>query len=359
MTSIRKSRVGRALSYSLLAAMVLGLVPCGLAIADGPGRMRTVLLFGVADQSASGMVELPKIATDALQMAVDQVATLECTEFSSTSPVVRRAVSDGRVLPTQIELGPADARDAIAIGRSLGVDTVVMASIQSYRSTPAPRSVEVIIAGQAYDVKPNYNEEAGDPVDQPQVAQAFGVVGSSRKLPGYSGSDRPLAREAVDEAAYRIARVLSGANISEVAKPRPAQKQKDKGSKILAYLAAIGLIAWLVSESGGDDDGGPDPGAMPPTVLPVEPEGTDTIRLHWEAPTGTSLTVLRYQIQRRVDQGQWSFFGVGNSSADIDRSALSFADFDVEAGRSYEYQIRAVYTNQAVSVWVPFVGITL
>ena len=48
------------------------------------------------------------------------------------------------------------------------------------------------------------------------VAQAFGVVGASRKLPGYGGSDRPLAREAAEDAAYRVAKVMGGASISSV-----------------------------------------------------------------------------------------------------------------------------------------------
>ncbi|MBP8951019.1 MAG: fibronectin type III domain-containing protein [Armatimonadetes bacterium] len=359
MTAIRTSWWGRHISYALLATMVLGLTPLCAGTADAQGRNRTVLLFSVSDESASGLPELRKVATDSLQMAIDQLAQLECTEFSRTSPLVRRAAAEGRVLPTQLELGPSNPRDAVAIGHALNVDTVVLASIQSYRSTQQPRAVEVIISGQAYDVKPNYDEEAGDPVAKPQVAQAFGVVGTSRKLPGYQGSDRPLAREAIDEAAYRVARVLSGATISEVAKPTPKAAKKSSGTKILAYLAAVGLLAYLVSESGGDDATGPSPDAVPPTVLPLQVEGTDTIRLRWQEPTGTSFTVLRYQIQRRVNNGEWSFFGSGGSSADVSRTATEYPDFGVTTGNSYSYRMRVIYTNQKVSEWVMFQGITL
>lgn len=359
MTSIRTSWWGRHVSFALLAAMVLSLAPMCAVTAGAEGQNRTVLLFAISDDSASGLPELRKIATDSLQMAIDQLPQLECTEFSRTSPLVRRAAAEGRVLPTQLEVGPSNAREAISIGYGLNVDTVVLASIQSYRSTQQPRSVEVIISGQAYDVRPNYNEEAGDPVAAPQVAQAFGVVGTSRKMPGYQGSDRPLAREAIDEAAYRVARVLSGATISEVAKPMPKAKKKSSGTKILAYLAAVGVLAYLVSESGSDESSGPSPDAVAPTVLPLQVEGTDTIRLRWQAPTGTSFAVLRYQIQRRVDNGQWSYFGTGGSSVDVSRTATEYPDFGVSSGHSYSYRMRVIYTNQKVSVWVPFEGISL
>ncbi len=359
MTLIRTRWYGRAISYALLAAMLLGVAPCTLSSAHAGAKNRTVLLFAVADESSSGLPELQKIATDALQMSIDDLKGLECTDFSPTSPLVRRALAEGRVLATQLQTGPTSVPDAVELGYALNVETVVIASIQSYRSTQQPRSVEVIISGQAYDVAANYNEEVGEASSKPAVAQAFGVVGTSRKLPGYRGSDRPLAREAIGEAAYRVARVLSGATISDVAKPTPTPKKKHKNRKILTYVLAIAAIAWLVSESGGDDDAGPSADALPPVPQPLEPEGTDTIRVRWEAPSGTSFEVLRYQIQRRVDDGDWSFFGAGNASADVDRAARSFADFDVATGHSYAYRIRVFYTNSKFSQWAYFQGIAL
>ena len=359
MSSIRTSRWVRATNYIVLAALVASLSPLAVGPAQAQQAVRTVLLFPVGDESASGLPEIRKIATDSLQMAIDELRELECTEFARNSPLIRRAATEGRVLPTQVETGPTDPREAISIGFALDVDTVLMASIQSYRSTQAPRSVEVILAGQAYDVKPNYDVEAGEPVQRPTVAQAFGVVGVSSKLPGYTGTDRPLAREAIGDAAHRVAKVLSGATISEVAKPRPAPKKKSKTGRWIGYVAAVGLLAWAVSSLSGEDDARPGPDHIPPMPLPLQVEGVSTIRISWEPPTGTALQLLRYQIQRSVNGGAWSDFGPGGASRSVDRAETSYPDFDVATGNSYSYRIRAVYTDGRTSHWVPFAGITI
>lgn len=360
MSSLRKSRHARALSYFLLVALVLPLTPLAVPAALAQqAPTRSLLLFPVTDESSSGRPELRKEATDALQMALDNVKGIECTEFSHTSPLVRRAEQEGRLLPTEVESGPSNAREAIKIGYALGVDMVIVASIQSYRSPDNPRSVEIILAGQLYDVKPNYDVEAGDPVEKPVVAQAFGVVGASRKLPGYKGSDRPLAREAIEDAAYRVAKAVGGATISQVIAPRPPAHKKSKLTNVLGALAAIGLIAWAVSSSGGTSDTGPSPDAIPPTALPLQVEGTDTIRVRWIAPTGTALTILKYQLQRSVNGGAYQYFGDSSSSADIASGSTEYPDFNVAPGNSYAYRIRVVYTNQKFSNWVYFTAVGL
>jgi hypothetical protein len=360
MSSLRNSRHARALSYFLLVALVLPLTPLAVPAAVAQqAPPRSLLLFGVTDDSSSGRPELRKAATDALQMALDNVKGIECTEFSRTSPLVRRAEQEGRLLPTEVESGPSNAREAIKIGYALDVDMVVVASIQSYRSPENPRSVEIILSGQLYDVKPNYDVEAGDPVEKPTVAQAFGVVGASRKLPGYKGSDKPLAREAIEDAAYRVAKAVGGATISDVTAPRPAAHKKSKLTSILGALVAVGLVAWAVSSSGGDSDTGPSPSAVPPTALPLQVEGTDTIRVRWVAPTGTALTILKYQLQRSVNRGAYQYFGDSSSSADISSTTTEYPDFNVTAGNSYAYRIRVVYTNQKFSSWVYFTAVGL
>jgi hypothetical protein len=343
----------------VLVALVLPLLPQATFTACAQDEVRTILLFQVTDESSSGPPELQRTATDSLQMAIDAVSGMECTEFSPSSALVRRAVAEGKILPTQLETGASDPRTAISIGYALAVDTVVVASIQSYRSTQKQREVDVILSGQAYDVKQNYDVESGEPVAKPAVAQAFGVVGTSGTLPGYRGSDRPLAREAIEDASYRIAKVLGGASISEVAKPKPKARKKSSVTKWLAIAAVVGLLAWAVSSSGNDGVAGPSADAVPPTPLPLQAEGTDTIRVRWNPPTGTTWTILRYELQRSVDGGTWSWFGPGNASRYIDRTATEYPDFDVSAGHSYRYQIRAVYTNSKYSYWAAFTGVTL
>lgn len=361
MSSIRTSRRGRMLCYVLVAAMLLPLLPCASCFAQAQERGRTILLFRVVDETSSDLPELRKLATDAIQMAVDAVDGLECSEFSRTSPLVRRAILEGRVLPTQVEAGPSSPRDAVSIGEALGVDTVLLTSIQSYRSTTEPRSVEVILSGQAYDVKENYDQEAGEPKREESIApvHAFGVVGTSRRIPGYEGSDRLLAREALNDAAYRVAKVLNGASISEVSQPKPEPKKENRATKWLAVAAVVGLLVWAVSSAGHQDKTGPSDDAVPPTPRPLEVQGTNTIVARWDPPTGTSFEVLRYELQRSVDNGGWTSFGSGGDSANIDAGTTQYSDFDVAAGHTYAYRIRVVYRNSKYSNWVSFSGVSL
>ena len=82
---------------------------------------------------------------------------------------------------------------------------------------------------------------------------------------------------------------------------------------------------------------------------------SNAIRLFWQAPVPTELTLLRYQIKRSINNGAWHYIDQGNADA----SRTSWPDFDVTAGNSYQYRIRAVYTNQAVSdPWSVFNRIT-
>ncbi len=356
MSSFRRIRRARGLTYLLLVAMLAPLLPAMLPPARAAEQTRAILLFPVTDESASGVSELRKVATDALQMAIGALKSMECTEFSRSSPMVRRAVAEGRVLQTQVESTVTDPREAIRIGHALNLETVVMASVQSYRSTEEPRSVELILAGQAYDVKPNYNEQAGEAVQKPVAAQAFGVVGTSRKLPGYKGPDRPLWREAVDDAAYRVAQVLNGASMSEVSVPRPSKK----GSSIAKWIAigaAVGLLAWAIGSSGGKGTSGASPDAVPPTPLPLQLEGTTTIQISWTPPTGTSYTILQYQLQRSVDGGPYSYFGTGGQTQSLAATTTQYPDFGVTSGHSYSYRIRVFYTNSKFSEWAYFAGV--
>jgi len=361
MSSIRKCRRGRMLCYVLVGAMLLPLLPCVAPAAQAQERGRTILLFPVTDETSSDLPELRKLATDAVQMAVDAVEGLECSEFSRTSPLVRRAVLEGRVLPTQVEAGPTGPRDAVSIGYQLGVDTVLLTSVQSYLSTTEPRSVEVILSGQAYDVKENYDAEAGEARREESIApvHAFGVVGTSRRIPGYEGSDRLLAREALSDAAYRVAKVLNGASISEVSQPKPEPRRESRTTKWLAVAAVVGLLVWAVSSMGKNDDTGPSVDALPPTPEPLQVVGSNTIVIRWDPPTGTSLELARYELQRSVNGGSWAAFGSGGESKNIPANQVRYSDYDVSSDNSYRYRIRSIYTNSTYSVWVEFAGVTI
>lgn len=87
------------------------------------------------------------------------------------------------------------------------------------------------------------------------------------------------------------------------------------------------------------------PLALPPTNLLLSP-GTDTISLGWTAPTGTTLTILRYQIERSVDATPFERIDTGN----VGFGSTSFKDYNTVSGRhAYQYRMRTLYTNGAVS----------
>jgi hypothetical protein len=77
------------------------------------------------------------------------------------------------------------------------------------------------------------------------------------------------------------------------------------------------------------------------------------IRLIWQPPSASNLTLLKYQIQRSFNNGPFQFIDQGQVSA----SQTQFFDQDLVPGE-YRYRIAAVYTNQAVSPFATFTMIT-
>lgn len=70
-------------------------------------------------------------------------------------------------------------------------------------------------------------------------------------------------------------------------------------------------------------------------------------------PPNSTLTVSGYDIQRSTDNGaSWSV--VPGSEGNVLADDTSFADFSVQEGVSYQYRIRAQYTNAGPSAWVEF-----
>ncbi|MEI6500037.1 MAG: hypothetical protein WCP21_03310, partial [Armatimonadota bacterium] len=75
-------------------------------------------------------------------------------------------------------------------------------------------------------------------------------------------------------------------------------------------------------------------------------ENQGAITLTWLEPTGTTLTVLRYQIDRAIDGAAFQRVGSGILPA----GTTSYNDYDTSSGRhTYQYRLRAVYTNNTVS----------
>ncbi len=354
MTYLRSTRLMRNTSMFLIVALVLTLVPMTWKSASAQvDWVKQVLLFPAADYTGAGMADLSRLATDKLEIAVNELPDVECTEFHSTSPIVRRAVAEGRLLPVYTAAGPVDAALALRIGYALGMDAVIVAGVDRLQIQQQPRQVEVTIRGQYFLVAPNYDVVADRPVANPQVQHSFSIGGVSKLRANYEGGDRPLIREALEDAAYKFKEIIAGRPVAEIpagqAKPAP----KKNFWKWLGPVLGVGLLIMLVSNKGGGEGRAITEGAEPPDPRPLQIE-SNAIRLLWNPPPATELILLRYQIQRSVNSGSWQYIDGGNAGP----TRTSWPDFDVVDGSNYQYRIRAVYTNQAVSVWVYFNRVT-
>lgn len=352
MAAIRSSKLAGPLSILLAAAMMALMIPVGFvspAEAQEPTHM--LLVFPVLDRSDAGYPDAAGRMTAALQMAIADATGLRCAEFSSSSPMVRRAVKEGRIRSVDVEAEVADAVAAVQIGYALGVDEVCLAMITAITVQEEPRRIEVVLSGQCYDVASNIDPDSRQVVERPVVSNSFGVSGQSRERADYRGSDGPLLHEAIRAAAHAAAQVLAGKSVAEMAEAAPRPPSEAMRWLIGAVvLVALGVIAHNATSHPAT---GPSPEAVAPRPLSMDVEPT-SIRLHWQPPQGTSLVVLRYEVRRQVNNGAWNLIDNGN----VDANDTSFPDFDVQGGNVYAYSIRAQYTTTGPSLWANFEQVT-
>lgn len=350
MTYIRSSRLMKTISAFVIVALILPLVPWGRRPCQAQvDQAQRVLLFAVVDNTDAGIADLSRLATNKLQVALNDLAEVACTEFDSTSPIVQRAISEGRLLPVYARAAPTDPAVAITIGHILGMDAVIIANLQDLQIQQEPRQVQVTLRGQYFLVGPNYDLETDQPVAALEAKLTISVTGLSRILASYEGSNRPLIREALEDAAYKFQQIVAGRSATEFPVGRAQPPEKKNKWKWLGPLLIVGVLALLLGNKGGERVATPE-GAVPPTPTSLRVE-SNAIRLFWNRPPATELTLLKYQIQRSLDGGRtWQYIDQGN----CDASRSSWPDFDVTVGNTYQYRIRSVYTNQAWSNWALF-----
>ena len=341
MHAIRKRGISRTISFLVAFCMLTSLIPISFASAAETGT-RSVLIFPVLDESESGNTGIDYKATASLQMAVDAQAEFAASRFSPHSALVIRAVSEGRLRQVDVEAGEtASASLALFIGSVLGMDYVVISSVQSFDIEEEPRQVKIILSGQAYEVKGNVDEATGEVVEEPTVYRAFGVSGNSQARAHYTGSDSPLIAEAIRDAAYKAARTLAGIPVEY----QPAAKGKSKAWRWLLYALAVTVLIIAVNNSTSSDaPAGVAEQAKPVTNLYLTELQTN-IRLTWNPPTGTTLTRLKYQIWRSVDGGGFSLL-----SDNVGPAETQYTDTSTLPGRHiYQYRVRVMYTNSETS----------
>ena len=343
MNAIRSHYISRRVCWALVLVMLSSFMPIGLAGAFAQGT-KTALLFPLQNSAENAPSDLGARATSALSLALADVPGFDSIQFSTTSPSVRRAVSEGRVRQVDVEEGSGDIATALVIGAALQVDYIVVGGIQSFTRKEAPAGIEVILSGQMYEVTPNINPATGEPIAEPKVFKAFGVSGASSARARQTANEDPMVREAVRDAATKAAAALSGrAQATDLA----ARKSANGGYKWVLFALLIGAVALAVNNGNGSAATGPVGAALPPTDLRTK-ESQGSITLSWREPTGTTLTVLRYQVERAIDGAAFQKIDSGAVGA----GTTFFNDFGTLTGEhTYQYRIRTVYTSSQVSVY--------
>ena len=89
----------RAVSGLVIVALILPLVPWSIRPCEAQGDyVQRVLLFTVVDNTDAGIKDLGRLATNKLQVALNDFDEIVCTEFDRTSPIVQRAISEGQYI---------------------------------------------------------------------------------------------------------------------------------------------------------------------------------------------------------------------------------------------------------------------
>ncbi|HCU34030.1 MAG TPA: hypothetical protein DGT21_00895 [Armatimonadetes bacterium] len=346
MHAIRTQNTTRSICLFLIVALLMTIAPVGLVMA-APGSdegTASVLVFPVLDETESGIEGLGHKATIALESAINNQKGFSATRYSKHSALVGRAVSEGRLREVDVEAGETAAKGlALFIANVIGMDYVVLASINSVDIQEDGQAAKVILAGQSYAVKGNVDEASGEVVEEPKVDKAFGTAGESSPRAGYEGGPGPLISEAMRGAAHKAAATLAGKPPTDVT-PKAQQRGTGMG-KWLPYIIAVAVLALGVASANKNDPApGPAEQATPITNLSIEGLQTN-IRLTWNAPTGTTLEILRYEIWRNVDGAGFSILPVT-----VGPDAVGYTDTGVLTGtHTYQYRVRVLYTSGVAS----------
>ncbi len=360
MTEIARSRSAQRLAVALAVWMALSVGPGPAVVAlAAAGRPETpVLVFparvpgDVAKQAPPG---LARWATAALQMAIDDLPGIACVDFSPSSPLVRKAVRDGKIRSVDVQAEVRDPRTAVEIGHALGVEVVALFEVQSYRLTTEPTQVEVSIVGSCYDVKQNFDEQTLQAKAQVQPLRTFAATGASKPRARYAGPEGVLAREALRRAAYKVAQQLAGVPPEQVTE-RPAPRRAGKARSWIIYLLAVAGLAILVSQAGDNKPArAVDADYMPGTpLLTANPAGQYGIQVRWNKPAEADNMAaegkfLGYDLARRFAAPGSSSYSppvvIATFSVLHGPDATTYLDINVQDGYAYMYGVRARYTD--------------
>lgn len=356
MTLSRISKRCRVVAAALVGLMVLTIAPVPVTAVAAPaqapplaGNELNVLLFPVQVAVEGAPEDMGRWATNALQTALDELPTMVCFDFSRTSPLVRRAAREGSVRTVDVEQGVTDPAVAVEIGHAMGADIVVMGTLQSYRLSADPAQAEVVLGGQGYDVKSNFDDQTLEAKKELQVFRAFGVVGKSSERANYLGKEGVLAREALRDAAYRAAQVLAGVPAEEVL----AKPEKGKSHKAWRwFLVLAGVAALAVAVNSGTESKPRVVAAnefRPRNLTAVaQPAGQNAILVAWQAPANRT-NLMGYELQRasraKGSSSSSPYVAVAGLTQ-LTSTRTEWIDHGLQGTNVYIYRLRARYSDR-------------
>ena len=194
MKRFRKGLIARALSWTLIVAMVLpGIASLTMvpAVAQ-PAARGTVAVVDFTVRPGLQQALLSRAATDAIAMELSRAGF---NVLSRTQ--VQNALQELSLEPILDRLG------VVKLGKTLAVDSIVSGEVVAVTLEGSPRTARVTILVRVTDVA------SGEDVN------GAAVTGQSNPRVGYVGDDDQLIREAISNAALQAATTIASYTIPE------------------------------------------------------------------------------------------------------------------------------------------------
>jgi len=345
MRSVIRSSFCRRVAQLLVVAMALPLVAVPVSAAPQP---ISVLVLTFENKSGVGGPEMADRVTDEVVIALGETGRAAPARLDPDSPSVKRAVEVERTLQKRDLLPPWDARKAAALGKVLGVESVLIGTVDQYSFDAKARKAQVILTVQRVQVA------------APEVPVPIAVNGASVTKVG-AVQEGPLLNEAIADAASKLAQAVTGA--APTAKQAPA-KPTVGGRKNHWLVTALAVVAGiLLLGSRGGHAGAPAAGRAPISSALCEAQA-NSVALTWavdtsgtapggfniyralagDAPLGGQDRIgaapVRAFFARRAAIGPYQ--KIANASG----TARGTNDTGAALGKVYAYQIRAIVSGK-------------
>lgn len=353
MKKFLRSPAARRTAWMTLVALVTGFVaPIGVTRADAqtPGRTAYLVPFGAAD----GMPEavIPQYVTTALSTALrkykDQARQpLDLIGLSLRNPVIKQGLEDGAITEDQVGNPPTDLAGALDFARALGLTTVVVGTVESYKEEADRSQATVDVTVLEYYVPASAELE---PSIVRTISKATTVTAAEER-------DKALLKSTVSEkiALLIASSLLDAPQIAPAEQPEttPEVKPKGKGTNplwiVFGVLAAVAGI-FLISSIGGSSSGSSSGNLAVANVRATSVN--DAVQVDWNAVAGAiGYNVYRRQVSTQTIRSrgrQASGFTLllnpetNTSPTVLGSNRTSFTDATATNGVIYEYAVTGV-----------------